>query len=512
MAPEQMSGESSGTRRGSILPRPCPYRVHQRQALAPAAARGSRRPAVGSRLHRGVASSGALASNPGERWPDSARSEPRWARRLRPCGPARGGGGGARHHRMGHRDWRWESRVRTTGIRRRGRRSGRRVNGPGSTPASCIGAEPSWQRTAPTGACLPATRHVSPVNSGCWSWTIGWNGDPTAPGSSGIRSRLSLFSEPCGRLVGASLAPAAERIERLEELTGDYRDWPLPGTTWARSCSTVARCSGGAGAMRSMRWSSSAPRLRRSCLPGPIARWRDIAAGDSAAASAALTRLHTSPCRRARAGAAAACRTRVRLSLYRPAAWSSGDRDRSDPALLAGVPELAAGPRVLPGLGTPEGGVLLGRAFEADPRQAAATLRPDCADARQCGPGRLDSARKSRPAPQRDLSEPATFAFAVMLDAAVVLLDDETSASEAAQVEASLTPSESAIMPPPVRRDAAWLTALAAIRRRDPAAARAMLANVAENPRPDTGAASSPPPCSPRPASPTAPSPSPISS
>jgi hypothetical protein len=74
--------------------------------------------------------------------------------------------------------------------------------------------------------------------------------------------------------------------------------------------------------------------------------------------------------------------------------------------------------------------------------------------------------------------------FDAMLQAAVVLLDQETTAFQAAEVETRLRQFTREMMPPGVRRDAAWLGALAAIRKRDLATAQAALELVADDPAP----------------------------
>jgi hypothetical protein len=94
--------------------------------------------------------------------------------------------------------------------------------------------------------------------------------------------------------------------------------------------------------------------------------------------------------------------------------------------------------------------------------------------------GRLDSAKRAGQRLNALFPSQQLIAFAAMLDAAVVLFDDESTASDAERVEATLIPFKSAIMPPLVRRDAAWLTAVAASRRHDAATAHTQLTMVAD--------------------------------
>jgi hypothetical protein len=217
-----------------------------------------------------------------------------------------------------------------------------------------------------------------------------------------------------------------------------------------------------------------------------VPSWTDralahIAAGDTAAAFAALGRLSSLP--RAE-GLAQAQRLLAELAFaFRFTGqglelWEQ--RRRGDSALLAGVPELPAGPRVLLGLGTPEGGVLLGRAFESyreKPLQRSGLIAQILGNVAL---GRLDSARRAGQRLKAIFPSQQLIAFTAMLDAAVVLFDDESTSSDAGRIEATLIPFKSAIMPPLVRRDAAWLTAVAASRRRDVAIAHAQLALVAD--------------------------------
>jgi hypothetical protein len=75
-------------------------------------------------------------------------------------------------------------------------------------------------------------------------------------------------------------------------------------------------------------------------------------------------------------------------------------------------------------------------------------------------------------------------AFDAMLQAVVLLLDDETTAFQAAEIETRIRPFTRTKMPPSVRRDAAWVQALAAIKKRDAPAAHASLLLLAADPAP----------------------------
>ncbi len=295
-----------------------------------------------------------------------------------------------------------------------------------------------------------------------------------------LRDGLSRFSEPWNRLVGATLAPANRRIELLEDLTGDYRNWPLAwyylGTELFNRGALFGRSRGEAvDALEQLK------RLDSGFVPS----WTDltlarITAGDSAGADSALRQLRAIPraeglaqAQRLLAGIAFA----FRFTPHGLAIWQDASRD---PAVLSGPPELAAGPRVLPGLGTPLGGVQLGRAFEATglkPLQRSGLLAQMLGNTAL---GRIESMRSAGRRLNAIFPRQQFVAFAVMLDAAVVLFDEASTIPEAARAAVALEPLTRGVLTPPVRRDAAWMLAMASLRRRAPDAARTTLSLLAD--------------------------------
>jgi hypothetical protein len=134
---------------------------------------------------------------------------------------------------------------------------------------------------------------------------------------------------------------------------------------------------------------------------------------------------------------------------------------------------------VLPGVGTPQGGVALGRASEASGETVAA-LGLIAEMLGHLALGRVDSMRSAGRRLNAIFPSQQFVAFAQMLDASVILFDDAYPIADAARAIAMLQPLTRAMMPPAVRRDAAWMLALAALRRRDPDAARGALAFLAD--------------------------------
>jgi hypothetical protein len=298
-----------------------------------------------------------------------------------------------------------------------------------------------------------------------------------------LSAGLPQFSEPWGRLVTATLAPASQRVELLADLTTDYRAWPL--AWYYRGSELFNR-----GSLLGHGWNeandalTTLARLDSSFVPS----WTDltlvrIALGDSSGADSALRRLQTLP---PAGGLAQAQRLMAALAFefrFTPnglALWQNMSRAPE----LSGMPEVGAGPRVLSGLGTPLGGVLLGRAFETTGQKPLQRSGLIAGMLGNVALGRIDSARVAGHRLNTIFPRQQFVAFGAMLDAANVLFDDASTSSDAARVEAMLVPFTRAVMPPLVRRDAAWLIALAAIRRRDPDAARATLRMLADEPSP----------------------------
>ena len=288
------------------------------------------------------------------------------------------------------------------------------------------------------------------------------------------------FTQEWRDLVGAMLAPARSRIERLEDLTTNYRAWPFAwyalGTELFNRGSLFGRTRGDA---------IEALSQQAALAPDFAPAWTDwtlahISAGDSARADAALRRLASLPA----GGLAHAQRLLARIAFdfrFTPNGLRTWDIVSGAPE-VAGLPELAAGPRVLPGLGVPLGGVDLGRAFEntgVKPLQRSGLIAEMLANVAL---GRVDSARVAGRRLNAMFPSNEFLAFDAMLQAAVILLDEETTASQAAELETGLQRFTRSMMPPHVRRDAAWLIALAALKRNEPAAARAMLELLSDEP------------------------------
>jgi hypothetical protein len=232
-----------------------------------------------------------------------------------------------------------------------------------------------------------------------------------------LSAGLPRFSEPWGRLVAATLAPASRRVELLADLTTDYREWPL--AWYYRGAELFNR-----GSLFGHGWNEANDALTTLARLDSsfVLSWTDltlirIALGDSGGADSALRRLQALP---PADGLAQAQRLMAALAFefrFTPnglALWQNVSRAPE----LAGMPEVGAGPRVLSGLGTPLGGVL-GRAFERR-AEAAAAFRPHRRNAGERGAGRIDSAARRSPA-QHHLPSHQLLAFGAMLDAANVL-------------------------------------------------------------------------------------------
>jgi tRNA A-37 threonylcarbamoyl transferase component Bud32 len=299
-----------------------------------------------------------------------------------------------------------------------------------------------------------------------------------------VRERAGEFQQEWRELVTAVLAPANLRVQQLDDLRNNYRDWQF---VWYAFGSELFNRGSFVGRRRSdaIEALDKQVALDRDFVPA----WTDrtlafIAIGDSARADSALGRLRSldratglAQAQRLLAGIAFA----FRFTPYGLKAWNEA---RQDSSIGAGRPEVAAGPRVLPGLGTPLGAVELGRAFEGT---GELSLRRSGLIAEMLGSialGRPDSVVAAGRRLNRLFASNEFLAFAVMLPAAAVLLDEETTASEAAEVEVRLRTFTRPMMPPGVRRDAAWLIALAAVKRRDAAAGREMLRLVSDEPPP----------------------------
>jgi hypothetical protein len=307
------------------------------------------------------------------------------------------------------------------------------------------------------------------------------------PDSTRARSLLegiSNFHQQWRGLVAASLEPPGQRVEQLAALTTNYSNWHLG---WAAYGSELFNRGSLFGRRRSE--AIEALNSQRALDAGFVPAWTDrtlalIANGDSAAADTAIRRLRSLPATVGLAQAQrllAAIAFAFRFTSHGLQTWDSASHD---PSVRAGLPKVAAGPRVLAGLGSPLGEVELGRAFETSgqlPLQRSGLI------AEMLGSialGRIDSARAAGRRLNAMFPSNELLAFDAMLQATVLLLDEETTAFQAAEVGKRMGNFTRAQMPPAVRRDAAWLGALAAIRSRDPPAAHRALALLVDDPAP----------------------------
>jgi hypothetical protein len=298
-----------------------------------------------------------------------------------------------------------------------------------------------------------------------------------------LRDNAPAFGQEWRGLVSAMLSPARQRLEILEDLTSSYRAWPF---AWYSLGSELFNRGSFFGRRRSD--ALAALDQHAALEPGFAPAWTDrtlaqIAIGDSAPADSGLRQLQALP---PTGGLAHAQRMLAALGFafrFTAGGLEVWRQARGDPA-LASVPELAAGPRVLPGLAAPAGAVELGREFERSGQKPLQRSGMIAQMLSHVALGRPDSARAVGRRLNAMFPSNEFLAFNEMLQAATVLLEEETAASEALQVEHALQRFTRPMMPPAVRRDAAWMSALAQLRRRDPATARSTLALVSDEPSP----------------------------
>ena len=182
-----------------------------------------------------------------------------------------------------------------------------------------------------------------------------------------VRREIHRFPPHYRRLIAADTLPNPRRLDSLAAVVaGDYREFPL---AWYRYGSELYNRGPlyGHDRLEARAVLEQAVRLRPA-FHGP---WYDlatllIAEGDSAAAHAAVISLGAL----AVDGLARARRVFVNVAF---AMRFGADSDRglaevgaalSDSSVLR-LPEVAAGPRVLPAHGSPEGAMVLGRAYGA---------------------------------------------------------------------------------------------------------------------------------------------------
>jgi len=178
------------------------------------------------------------------------------------------------------------------------------------------------------------------------------------PDSTRARSLLEgilSFRQQWRGLVAASLEPPGQRVEQLAALTTNYSSWHLG---WAAYGSELFNRGSFFGRRRSE--AIEALNSQRALDAGFVPAWTDrtlalIANGDSAAADTAIRRLRSLPPTVGLAQAQrllAAIAFAFRFTSHGLQTWDSASHD---PSVRAGLPKVAAGPRVLAGLGSPLG-------------------------------------------------------------------------------------------------------------------------------------------------------------
>jgi serine/threonine protein kinase len=284
---------------------------------------------------------------------------------------------------------------------------------------------------------------------------------------------LLEFKSPWRQLVSASLLPARDRLDSLERITVDFLDWS-PGFYYLGS--ELFNRGGLFGRRRDE--AIEAFEKHAAVSPRFVPAWTDrllarIAIGDSAGAASSLSQILSLP-RATRLAQAQRLVARLAFAFrFTPDGIKVWQEISQDPSVGSGLPFVGAGPRVLSGLGTPTGAVELGREFE---RSGQRPLQRSGLIAEMMGSvalGRLEEMRAAALRLNATFPSNEYLALPIMLEAMALLFDDETTPSMALAIEGALAPFTRRTMPPAVRRDAAWLTALAALRRRAPAAAAA---------------------------------------
>ncbi len=193
-----------------------------------------------------------------------------------------------------------------------------------------------------------------------------WLGrSPDSIGLRRVRRELGRFPPYYQRLIAADSLPMPVRLDSLAALvTGDYREFPL---AWYRYGSELYNRGPlyGHDRLEARAVLEQATRLR----PGFHGPWYDlatllIAEGDSGAARVATMALGSLPVE----GLARARQVFVDVA-FALRFGAGADRGLAEVgAALADssvvrLPEIAAGPRALPGYGSPAGAMILGRAF-----------------------------------------------------------------------------------------------------------------------------------------------------
>ena len=283
------------------------------------------------------------------------------------------------------------------------------------------------------------------------------------------------FDEPWRDLVRAIGTPSRDRLDRLETLAQkDYRDFGLGryylgAELFNRGPLFGRRRRDGADVLRDL----------AQRIPDFAPVWYDltlasIAEGDSTRAQAGLAHLrtHTS------AGLAHAQRLLATLAFtfrFTAQGIQLWQQIRQDTLFLT-LPEVSAGPRLLNGLGVPQGAVALGHEFEIE--LARPRLRRSGLIAQMLGQVALGRPAEARQTGQRLASAfpgSSTELFIRSLSATSLLLDESASELDLSAARADLEPLARPGNPASVRTEAAWLISLLSLRL-DPASTSFALA------------------------------------
>jgi len=155
---------------------------------------------------------------------------------------------------------------------------------------------------------------------------------------------------------------------------------------------------------------------------------------------------------------------------------------------LQALPHIAAGPRVLAGLGTPAGAVRLGQEYERMPEPVLSRSGLVAQITGYAALGRIDSLRTTSGRLGRDPVGSRWSVFGPALEAALLLTDDDAAAAELDHAATTLGTFVRPGSDPQVRRQAGWLLALLHRARGDTMAARIAGALLDGEPQPTPAA------------------------
>lgn len=272
------------------------------------------------------------------------------------------------------------------------------------------------------------------------------------------------FDATWAGLLRAMGTPARDRLDQLQTLVEkDYRDFSLGRYYLGEELYNRGPLFG-----RRRREAVDVLQEVAEQTPDFAPVWYDltlalIAEGDSAGADAGLARLLAQPptgglahAQRLMAALAFAFRFTDRGVQY----WQEVQQD----TLLLGLPEVSAGPRLMNGLGVPQGAVGLGHEFET---QSSPRLRRSGLIAQMLGQVALGRPVEARRTGQRLASAfpgSRTDLFVRSLSATNLLLDESASELDLRAARADLEPLARPGNPAPVRTEAAWLLSLLSLR------------------------------------------------